>query len=53
MLEWLCNQMMEAEVSNKVGAEKHEQSKDRTSHCSGYRSRRIAPRIGYHVFASS
>ncbi len=25
MLEWLCSQMMEAEVSNKLGAEKHEQ----------------------------
>lgn len=25
MLDWLCSQMMEAEVSNKLGAEKHEQ----------------------------
>jgi putative transposase len=33
--------MMEAEVSNKIGAAKHEQRQDRTSHLSGYRSRRI------------
>ena len=26
MLEWLCEQMMEVEVSNKIGADKHEQS---------------------------
>ena len=32
MLEWLCAQMMEAEVSNQIGAEKHEQSRERTSH---------------------
>ena len=25
MLEWLCEQMMESEVSNKTGADKHEQ----------------------------
>jgi putative transposase len=32
MLEWLCAQMMEAEVSNQLGAQKHEQSQERTSH---------------------
>ncbi len=37
MLEWLCDQMMETEVSNKIGAAKHEQSQKRTSHRSGYR----------------
>ena len=26
MLEWLCEQMMEVEVSKKIGADKHEQS---------------------------
>ncbi len=24
MLEWLCSRMMEAEVSSKIGADKHE-----------------------------
>ena len=32
MLEWLCSQMMEAKVSSRLGAEKHEQSPERTSH---------------------
>lgn len=46
MLEWLCSQMMEAEVSNKLGAEKHEQSEERTSHRCGYRPRRLDTRLG-------
>ena len=29
MLEWLCEQMMEVEVSKKIGADKHEQSEER------------------------
>ena len=31
MLEWLCAQLMEAEVSGKLGAEKNEHLNDRTS----------------------
>ena len=46
MLDWLCSQMMEAEVSNKLGAEKHEQSEDRTSHRCGFRPRRLDTRLG-------
>lgn len=46
MLEWLCSQMMEAEVSNKLGAEKHEQSEERTSHRCGFRPRRLDTRLG-------
>lgn len=46
MLDWLCSQMMEAEVSNKLGAEKHEQSQDRTSHRCGFRPRRLDTRLG-------
>lgn len=30
MLECLCDQLMEAEVSSQVGAEKHEQSGERS-----------------------
>ena len=46
MLEWLCAQMMEAEVSNQIGAEKHEQSLERTSHRCGFRPRRLDTRMG-------
>jgi hypothetical protein len=35
MLEWLCVQLMEAEVSNKLGAEKNEHCVDRISSRSG------------------
>ena len=46
MLEWLCGQMMETEISNKIGAEKHEQSQERTSHRCGFRTRRLDTRMG-------
>lgn len=46
MLEWLCEQMMEAEISNKIGADKHAQSQDRTSHRCGFRPRRLDTRLG-------
>ncbi|MHC1786395.1 MAG: IS256 family transposase [Christensenellales bacterium] len=45
-LEWLCQQMMEVEVSSKIGADKHEQSQDRTSHRCGFRPRRLDTRLG-------
>ncbi len=46
MLEWLCGQMMEAEVSSKIGADKHEQSTDRTSYRCGFRPRCLDTRLG-------
>ena len=46
MLEWLCSRMMEAEVSSKLRAEKHEQSEERTSHRCGFRPRRLDTRLG-------
>lgn len=46
MLEWLCSRMMEAEVSSKIGADKHEQSQERTSHRCGFRPRRLDTRVG-------
>ena len=46
MLEWLCEQLMEAEVSMQLGAEKNEQSQDRKSYRSGYRPRRLDTRMG-------
>ena len=46
MLEWLCSRMMEAEVSSKIGADKHEKSQERTSHRCGFRPRRLDTRVG-------
>lgn len=46
MLEWLCTQLMEAEVNQIVGAEKNEHSEKRTSYRSGYRARRLDTRMG-------
>jgi putative transposase len=46
MLEWFCKQMMEAEVSNKIGAEKHQQSQSRTGYRCGFRPRRLDTRLG-------
>ncbi len=36
MLEWLCDQLMEAEVSSLIGADKHEQSCERKTSRNGY-----------------
>ncbi|MGI6205564.1 MAG: IS256 family transposase [Anaerovoracaceae bacterium] len=46
MLEWLCEQMMEAEVSAQLNAAKSEQSDDRSGYRSGYRPRRLDTRLG-------
>lgn len=46
MLQWLCNELMEAEVSNQLGAEKSEHTAQRKSHRSGYRPRRLDTRMG-------
>lgn len=45
MLEWLCDQLMEAEVSSQIGAAKNEQSPNRSSYRSGYRPRRLDTRM--------
>lgn len=41
LLEWLCGQMMEIEISAQIGADKNEQSEKRSSYRSGYRLRRL------------
>lgn len=46
MLEWLCEQMMEAEVSLKLNADKSERSDGRSGYRSGYRPRRLDTRLG-------
>lgn len=46
MLEWLCAQLMEAEVSGIVGAEKNVHSPSRRDYRCGYRPRRLDTRMG-------
>lgn len=46
MLEWLCNQLMEAEVSAQLNANKSERSDNRSGYRSGYRPRRLDTRMG-------
>lgn len=46
MLKWLCEQLMEAEVTSKVNAAKSERNPERTGYRSGYRVRRFDTRMG-------
>lgn len=46
MLEWLCSQLMEAEVSQQLGAEKSERIDSRSGYRCGYRPRRLDTRMG-------
>ena len=46
MLKWLCERLMEAEVDEKIGAEKSERVSNRQGYRSGYRVRRVDTRMG-------
>jgi len=46
MFQWLCEQMMEAEVTAKIQAQKSERTDTRTGYRSGYRVRRFDTRMG-------
>lgn len=46
MLEWLCAQLMEAEVDQQLGAEKSERADSRNGYRSGYRPRSLDTRMG-------
>lgn len=46
MAELITGFLMEAEVSNQVGAEAHERTEQRTTHRNGYRDRRWDTRLG-------
>jgi transposase-like protein len=46
MLQWLCDELMEAEISNSVGAAKNAHSGERNGYRSGYRPRRFDTRMG-------
>ena len=41
MLEWLCTELMEAEVDQQLGAEKIQRTDGRSGYRSGYRPRRL------------
>lgn len=46
LLEWLCKQLMEAEVNGKLGACRSERTDTRSGYRSGYRARRWDTRMG-------
>ena len=46
MLEWLCTELMEAEVDQQLGAEKGQRTDGRSDYRSGYRPRRLDTRMG-------
>ena len=46
MLEWLCDHLMETEISSRIGADKSEQTPERQGYRSGYRPRRFDTRMG-------
>jgi putative transposase len=46
MAELITGFLMEAEVTNQVGAEAHERTEQRTTHRNGYRDRRWDTRLG-------
>jgi putative transposase len=45
-LRWVVQQLMEAEVTELIGAERGERSEDRLTHRNGYRSRNWSTRAG-------
>ena len=45
-LRWVVQQLMEAEVSELIGAERGERSEERLTHRNGYRPRRWDTRAG-------
>jgi transposase-like protein len=45
-LRWVCQQLMEAEVSELIGAEHGERNPERLTHRNGYRSRAWSTRAG-------
>lgn len=46
MLKWLCDQLMEAELSQHIKAEKSERTTGRETYRCGYRPRRLDTRMG-------
>src|SRR5947207_11356357 len=42
----LCQALMQHEVSQQIGAERHERSADRRGHGNGYKPRKLSTRVG-------
>ena len=51
MLKWLCNRLMEAELSDRIGADKHERSDIRSSYRCGLPAQTSRYTHGHHVSA--
>lgn len=49
MLEWLCAQLMEAEVSQQLGVEKNERAESRSGYRCGYPASQTRYPNGHHV----
>lgn len=46
LVEGVLNQILEAQVSESLGADKHERSEERTGYRNGYRPRQLYTRVG-------
>ena len=46
LVEEILNQILEAQVSEALGAEKHERTEDRAGYRNGYRERTLYSRVG-------
>ena len=44
--QWVLQQLIEADVSHQIRAEKHEHAKERVTHRNGYRDRTLDTRVG-------
>ena len=53
MLEWLCTELMEAEVNQQLGAEKSQRTDGRSGYRSGYRPRRDGNNVPHGAQGSS
>ena len=47
LLESILNQVLEAQMAEALGAEKHERNETRTGYRNGYRTRQLYTRVGY------
>ena len=46
LVESVLNQVLEAQMAEHLGAERHERSSDRTGYRNGYRERQLTTRVG-------
>ncbi len=46
LVESVLNQVLEAQMAEHLGAERHERSSDRTGYRNGYRKKQLTTRVG-------